>query len=243
MQRAGASGELAPFRKPGRKLSRLTRLTGSGADCHPPGRNNAAPAGGHVGKGRQTGHRANIAGWHGVGHRGGRVRGHDRMAACGDDRNDRRVDERTWVACADAAPGPFPDHRLTGRCPRLACPDGDQGPGTGLFFPGRCHASPAPARGRGDDERGMAGCPGRVGSGRSSILPQRGRGTIRRMVEGHPALTSCRAPRRVPLHHLRWSPSPYRGGNKGPTSGETGCRAFSTRPMHFPFPASPLASR
>ena len=47
------------------------------------------------------------------------------------------------------------------------------------------------------------------------ILPETGRGTIRRMVEGHPrhGATSRRpVTRPVPLHHLRWSPSPCRGG-------------------------------
>jgi hypothetical protein len=49
----------------------------------------------------------------------------------------------------------------------------------------------------------------------TQILPQRGRGTIRRMVEGHmPSQLSFRrsASTPVPLHQLRWSPSPFRGG-------------------------------
>src|SRR3546814_9038141 len=48
------------------------------------------------------------------------------------------------------------------------------------------------------------------------FLPPRGGGTMRSMVEGHarcfpPDLRSAIPP--VPLHHLRWSPSPCRGGS------------------------------
>jgi hypothetical protein len=46
------------------------------------------------------------------------------------------------------------------------------------------------------------------------ILPQRGRGTIRRIVEGHVPIQLSfrrRASTPVPLHQLRWSPSPFRG--------------------------------
>ncbi len=48
-----------------------------------------------------------------------------------------------------------------------------------------------------------------------TFLPHRGRGTMRSMVEGHAqngaTLAGCEA-RLVPLHHLRWFPSPCRGG-------------------------------
>ncbi len=45
---------------------------------------------------------------------------------------------------------------------------------------------------------------------RGPFLPLWGRGTIRRMVEGH--VPHARAMTNVPLHQLRWSPSPFRGG-------------------------------
>jgi hypothetical protein len=47
-----------------------------------------------------------------------------------------------------------------------------------------------------------------------------GRGTIRRMVEGHPQdeLSFRRLENgNAPLHQLRWSPSPFRGGIWGAT--------------------------
>lgn len=49
-----------------------------------------------------------------------------------------------------------------------------------------------------------------------AILPHRGRRTTRRVVEGHTrnSATSRRSPMPpVPLHQLRWSPSPSRGGS------------------------------
>ena len=49
----------------------------------------------------------------------------------------------------------------------------------------------------------------------SKILPGTGRGTIRRMVEGYPRNCATLIGQElgpVPLHQLRWSPSPYRGG-------------------------------
>ncbi len=49
----------------------------------------------------------------------------------------------------------------------------------------------------------------------SEILPGTGRGTIRRMGEGHPrhgAPLVGRDMGRVPLHQRGWSPSPIRGG-------------------------------
>ena len=49
----------------------------------------------------------------------------------------------------------------------------------------------------------------------AKILPGTGRGTIRRMVEGYPPDNATPVGRelgRVPLHQLRWSPSPCRGG-------------------------------
>jgi hypothetical protein len=49
----------------------------------------------------------------------------------------------------------------------------------------------------------------------ANFLPGTGRGTIRRMVEGHPphnATSIGRDMGHVPLHQLRWSPSPVRGG-------------------------------
>jgi hypothetical protein len=52
-------------------------------------------------------------------------------------------------------------------------------------------------------------------SGGAAILPGTGRGTMRSMVEGHVprGVTSRRNDvGLVPLHHLRWSPSPCRGG-------------------------------
>ncbi len=54
-------------------------------------------------------------------------------------------------------------------------------------------------------------------NGTAQILPGTGRGTIRRMVEGHPrhnATSTGRDMGRVPLHQLRWSPSPFRGGTE-----------------------------
>ena len=51
----------------------------------------------------------------------------------------------------------------------------------------------------------------------TQILPETGRGTIRRMVERHPrhgASSRCQDHPPVPLHQLRWSPSPCRGGIK-----------------------------
>ena len=50
----------------------------------------------------------------------------------------------------------------------------------------------------------------------AQILPQRGRGTMRSMVEGHgpeiATLPHHHESPHVPLHHLRWFPSPCRGG-------------------------------
>jgi hypothetical protein len=47
------------------------------------------------------------------------------------------------------------------------------------------------------------------------ILPCKGRGTIRRLVEGHVrnrVTLKAQDIFTVPLHQLRWSPSPFRGG-------------------------------
>ena len=49
-------------------------------------------------------------------------------------------------------------------------------------------------------------------SAREVILPETGRGTIRRMVEGHLPSGATSDQHDVPLPHLRWSPSPLRGG-------------------------------
>src|SRR3546814_4833138 len=57
---------------------------------------------------------------------------------------------------------------------------------------------------------------GPLWGGELSFLPHRGRGTMRSMVEGHVRcfLSFIRnATPPVPLHHLRWSPSPFRGGS------------------------------
>jgi len=47
------------------------------------------------------------------------------------------------------------------------------------------------------------------------FLPETGRGTMRSMVEGQVPVGASRSlgvTGPVPLHHLRWSPSPCRGG-------------------------------
>jgi hypothetical protein len=51
--------------------------------------------------------------------------------------------------------------------------------------------------------------------GASAFLPGTGRGTMRSMVEGRArggATSNGGDAGPVPLHHLRWFPSPYRGG-------------------------------
>src|SRR3546814_6576285 len=57
---------------------------------------------------------------------------------------------------------------------------------------------------------------GRLWGGELSFLPLGGRGTMRSMVEGH-ARCFLPYPRRatppVALHHLPWSPPPFRGGS------------------------------
>src|SRR3546814_12253717 len=74
----------------------------------------------------------------------------------------------------------------------------------------------------------------RLWGGDLPSLPLGGRGTMRSMVEGHARcfLSFIRnAAPPVPLHHLRWSPSPFQGGS--PAIGRNP-PSFSTQKKHPP---------